>query len=129
VQLFHLVTNPTESSYGRQFSWSPGWNYYAYENSLGLDIWPLVATQEPVWSPDTCIAWVNWTLTVPAYSTLEYYRTWDLRDYDGFLVQPGVYEIFEDFTDTSLRFTVIPEPGALLLLVAAAVPLLIKHKR
>jgi len=129
VQLVHLVTNYDDTSYTYQFNQNPGWNVYAYENSAGLDPWSLLMTQEPLWTAFDRWVMYGYSITLTPGQTVECHYSWDLRDYDDEFVAPGIYEVVEDLTGQSARFTVTPEPGTVLLLVAAGVPLLMKHRR
>ena len=135
VQLVHLVTNTSDTDFTFWFAGSsPRWDLYAFENAAGLEPLSLLMTQEPVWGrgDDACLPWYQtWSLplTLSPGQTLEYHYTWDLRDEDGELVPHGVYEVVETITLAGARFTVMPEPGTLILLCSGSILALIRRVR
>ena len=117
VEMLYRITNLGQESITYTLRWSPVWNFWAETGG------------QCIWTGMYYKLGIVTSLTLDAGESVEFPEynppfTWDLRDDDDILVQPGQYFIIGgldhlqgnyDYTKVPVPIEVVPEPATLLL--------------
>lgn len=132
VEMLYRVTNLRDEDVLIGCSRSGEFNLWVQENG------------ETIWALAHWFKWYSLGVELSAGELKEISRNWDMKDDDGVLVEPGIYNVVgvmynepwnyynnRGYTITEVGFpiTIIPEPGSLAILGMGFVSLLIYNRR
>ena len=109
VNMLHRVTNLRDQDVHISCTKAPEFNFIVEKN--GDDIWARYRSFY-TFSPG---------VEILAGEYVEKTFSWDMKDNNGILVAPGIYNVvgvmYNGLTEVSVPITVIPEPGSLVLFI------------
>ena len=115
----------------------------ACSRSGEFDLW-VQKDGQTIWALAHVFIWFSPGVELSAGELQEISHNWDMKDDDGVLVEPGIYNVVGvmynepwnyynnrgyTITEVGVPITIIPEPGSLAILGMGLVSLLIHNKR